>query len=272
VFVRVEKKMDKGSKVVLAFFVVACLVLVSTFVAMFMVDSSDVEAVDDTDYVELDDEGFLYRVSWSIESGVIGYDEIKSGMNRSRLFRDGSLFNGLFDGSLSFCYDFGFDEKFLKTVNVSVSWNDRYVKFFGLTGDRLDVSLVSPLGEECGRIRGVKFGSKFLYDRVLKDRNPTVFCSSVVLNDCPPDFELVANGSDEALECYWDMYDVFDFTKGFDGDWCVRGESYTKELRPSRRVRNLFRNFLLGLLSDPLSIEISYSYCVFDVERVDTFI
>jgi len=82
----------------------------------------------------------------------------------------------------------------------------------------------------------------------------------------------VANSSDEALECYWDVYDVLDFTKGFDGDWRVRGESYTKELRPSRRVKNLFKNFLWGLLSDPLDIEISYSYSVVNVERVDAVI
>lgn len=260
--------MDKSTKIVLSFFVVAMLVLVGVFAVFVFYDSSEKKAEDKNDEVKKE-KGYVYDVCWSTKTVKIGYDELKNNMTRCRFFSDGNILNGLIDGTLQFSCDFEFDERFLKSVNVSVSWMDRFKGLFGFMGDSLDISVCSPVGEKRGSIRSVPLRSKILYEKILKKGDPNVFISSFSLNECPPEDQVIAESSDEVLDLFWEEYDVLSYSTGYDSDWSIHGEVYSREVRFIPKVRNFFRNFFVSLISDPLDVEITYTYYVANFERVD---
>jgi len=252
--------MEKNANILLSVLVVISLVLAGALVYVVFYEPEEEDEPEEEPII-IEPDMHLYNVSWEEISVDFTDEEINELLNKARFFFDGNRLNGILDGTTQFYLKFNIPEKFLKEVTITIYWKDRFTGLLGIFGrDELRLSVATPDGQVGYPMRHAPGHIRFLFTRILKLDDPNTYNNTVELNENPPNVEIIANNSEAALNYYWSSYDILDYNKGYDSEWEITGQVYTGEYKPLRRVRNLLRNFILNVLNDPLSIQISYTY------------
>ena len=244
--------MEKNSKILITLLVVLSVILSGALVYVVFYETEEEEEPEDEPII-IESDMHMYNISWEKITVDFTQEEINELLTKVRFFFDGNKLNGLLDGPTQFYLKFNIPEKFLKEVTITIYWKDRFTGLLGIFGrDELRLSVATPNGQEGYPIKHSPARARFFYTRILKLDDPNMYNNTILLNENPPNEEIIANNSD--------------FNKGYNSEWEITGQVYTGEHKPIRRIRNFVRNFILNVLNDPLSIQISYSYYDMKIE------
>jgi len=255
--------MKNSSIIIITLFIVFLFVCLTIFSIIIFIKPAedDEEEIEDTS-IDI----YAYEILWEEQKANFSQEEINQNLIKLNLYRDDIKINGLFDGTCFFNLDFEIPEKFLKNVNITISWKDRFTGILGRTGrDKLYIDISTPEGIQKSVIEHMPIYTRFILNNILKIMDPNTYSTSININEKPPNMNIQANSSEEAIDIYWENIDVFEFNKGYTCIWEIQGYSLTEEIRMIRGARNFIRNLILNLISDSLKIDISYSYYTYNI-------